>query len=412
MTRPNAYHTYLFAEGSASLFFAMAGAANMIYMVTTVGLNPLQLVLVGTALEAAYFIFQVPTGLLADIFGRRLSIICGYILIGLGFMLEGLVPRFESILLAQALWGLGAACTDGAMEAWISDEVGEAHAGPAFMRAAQMSQITAVAGTLAGIVLGSVQINLPIVAGGVLISVLGLLLSVVMPEHGFRPRPRGQHASQQVRARLRDSAGMLRRRPALLTILAIGAVFGAFSEGYDRLSTAHMVENFAFPDLLALQPIAWLGGIRIAVMLLSAGALEMVRTRIDTNNHHSVVRALSWLYGILSLAVIAFGLAGSFWPAVAAMMAAALVRRISNPIYLAWVNQRLDSQVRATVISMSAQADALGQIAGGPVVGAIGTLWSLRAALVTAGLMLSPVLLLIRYTGRQHEQPEMIEEAA
>ena len=411
MQRPHAYTTYLLSEGTASLFFSMIVAANGIYQVTTVGLNPLQLVLVGTVLELTAFICEVPTGMLADMFSRRLSIIIGYLLIGVGFMLEGFVPRFEAILLAQVLWGMGATFTSGATEAWISDEIGETRAGPAFMRAAQLGQITAVAGTLAGVVLGSVQISLPIIVGGALTSVLGLVLIAIMPEHGFKPRPRAQTGAQHVRARLRDSAGMLRRRPALLTILAIGVVFGSFSEGYDRLSTAHMVENFTFPTFVDLQPIAWLGAIRIAIMLLSAASLEVIRTRIDTNNHHSVVRALSWLYSILTLAVIAFGLAGSFALAALTMVVAALVRRTINPIYMAWVNQRLDSQVRATVISLSAQADALGQMAGGPVVGAIGTLWSLRAALVAAGLLLSPILLLVRYTGRQHEQPQLAEEA-
>jgi len=320
---------------------------------------------------------------------------------------------------------MGATFTSGASEAWISDEIGEARSGPAFMRAAQLGQITAVAGTLVGIVLGSIRINLPIIAGGALTSLLGLALIALMPEHGFKPgrdrqpgghplalgerQPTATPKGFPVRARLRDSAGMLRRRPALVTILAIGAVYGAFSEGYDRLWTAHMVENFAFPSFVDLQPIVWLGAIRIAVMLLSAAALEWVRTRVDTNNHHSVVRALSWLYGVLSVSVIAFGLAGNFALAVVTMMLAALVRRTSDPIYTAWVNQRLDPNVRATVISMSSQANALGQMAGGPVVGAIGAFWSLRAALVAAGLMLSPVLLLVRYTAVRHEQPQLEE---
>jgi hypothetical protein len=50
--------------------------------------------------------------------------------------------------------------------------------------------------------------------------------------------------------------------------------------------------------------------------------------------------------------------------------------------------------VRATVISMGSQANALGQTAGGPVIGAVGTLAGIRAALALAGLILSPALAL------------------
>ena len=405
MRKLDAFAIYLLTEGGASLFFSMIVAVNMIYQVTTVGLNPLQLVLVGTVLEATAFVFEVPTGIVADVYSRRLSIIIGYVLIGLGFMLEGLVPRFEAILLAQVIWGIGYTFTSGASEAWIADEIGEARAGHAFVRSAQAQQMTAVLGTLAGIVLGSVQINLPIVVGGALTSGIGFGLMAVMPERGFKPKPRGNRSSfQHMAGTLHDGISMVRRRPALLTILAIGAVYGAFSEGYDRLWTAHMLENFTFPDFAGWQPVVWLGALRILLMLLSAAAIETVRRRVDTNNHQAVARAMFSLFAVLESGVLLFALAGSFVMAVLATMIASVARRISDPFWTAWVNQRLDPQVRATVISMSSQANALGQIAGGPAVGAIGTFWSLRAALLSSALLLTPVLGLIRYTARRHER--------
>ena len=69
--------------------------------------------LVGTLLEASVFLFEVPTGVVADVYSRRLSVIIGYALIGLGFALEGIVPRFEAVLLAQVLWGVGYTFTSG-----------------------------------------------------------------------------------------------------------------------------------------------------------------------------------------------------------------------------------------------------------------------------------------------------------
>ncbi|HEY4722459.1 MAG TPA: MFS transporter, partial [Anaerolineae bacterium] len=123
-TKRDAYPLYLTMELTSSLFSTMVFTVSMIYQVTIVGLNPLQLVLVGTVLEASAFLFEIPTGVVADVYSRRLSIIIGWFLIGAGFVLEGLVPRFEAILLAQVLWGLGYTFTSGATEAWIADEVG------------------------------------------------------------------------------------------------------------------------------------------------------------------------------------------------------------------------------------------------------------------------------------------------
>ena len=75
-------------------------------------------------------------------------------------------------------------------------------------------------------------------------------------------------------------------------------------------------------------------------------------------------------------------------------MAAGVLRNLIGPLYDTWINQRLDSRVRATVISMSGQVDAVGQIAGGPGVGYIGHTISIRAALLTSAFLLTPVLAL------------------
>jgi DHA3 family tetracycline resistance protein-like MFS transporter len=55
----------------------------------------------------------------------------------------------------------------------------------------------------------------------------------------------------------------------------------------------------------------------------------------------------------------------------------------------AWINQQIESKVRATVLSMTGQIDALGELSGGPVLGSIGRLLSLRAALWASAATLS-----------------------
>ena len=74
-------------------------------------------------------------------------------------------------------------------------------------------------------------------------------------------------------------------------------------------------------------------------------------------------------------------------------------------MYTAWVNQNLDSETRATVLSISGQVDAIGQIAGGPGVGLIAKLVSVAAAISTSGLLLTPALWLI---GRANKQSKAL----
>src|SRR5512136_1346457 len=189
-TKRSAYSVYLFSEFSVALLFSMMFTVDAVYQVSMVGLNALQLVLVGTTLEFSAFVFEIPTGVVADVFSRRLSIIAGMFVMGLGFVVEGSFPFFAPILLAQVLWGLGYTFTSGATEAWIADEVGEEQAGQAFLRASQVGTLGALIGIVPGMVIGLLGANIPLVLGGALLMALGAVLIVIMPETGFKPTPR------------------------------------------------------------------------------------------------------------------------------------------------------------------------------------------------------------------------------
>ena len=366
---------------------------SSVYQVTMAQLSALQLVLVGTMLEVTVFVFEVPTGVVADVYSRRLSVIIGYLLIGLGFILEGAVPLFATILLAQVLWGFGYTFTSGATEAWITDEIGEEAAGAAFLRGEQAGQIGALIGIGIGMALAAVRVNLPILVGGVLLVGLGAFLALVMPETGFKPLSKQERSTWgNMVYTFRNGLGMVRRRPALKTILLVGLFYGLYSEGLDRLWVKHLIEQVSLPALGELDPLMWFGLIQAVGMVISTASIEFVRRRVDTANSGGVVKALMAITVILVVGVIGFAWAPGFILALVALWSIEVTRSMISPIYTAWVNQRLDSSVRATVISMSGQVDAIGQIAGGPVIGLIGNLFSVRAAITVSGLLLTPVL--------------------
>lgn len=386
---------YIVLSGAWAFIFALITTVNLVYQATVANLNPLQLVLVGTLLESTVFLGEVPTGVVADVYSRRLSVIIGVFLMGLGFILEGAIALFGTILLAQVIWGLGATFMSGALEAWIADEVGEARAGQAFLRGTQAGEVGGLVGIVASVALGSVAVNVPIVVGGALYLVLGLFLAVAMPESGYRPAPRESRTTWRSMAdTLRAGAGLVRARPRLADILGIGLFFGLYSEAFDRLWTTHLLHTFTFPALGSLPPIIWFGIINAVAMLLSIAATEFVRRHADTNSHRAMTRALFAISVLLVAGVIAFGLAGTFALAILAYWAVYLLRTVRSPLQLAWLNQSLEPGVRATVISLSSQIDALGQITGGPALGALGTATSPRTAIVAAGFVLAPVLAL------------------
>jgi DHA3 family tetracycline resistance protein-like MFS transporter len=393
----NAYRVYLVIQGAWAFFFNLIVTVNIVYQVVTVGLNPLQLVLVGTALELSAAVFEVPTGVVADVYGRRLSVTIGMTLTGIGFMVEGSLPVWGMVMLGQAIWGLGWTFISGALEAWIADEIGTERAGEAYLRGSQVGHVMGLAAILPSVLLASVAVNLPIVLGGALFVALGLFLVLFMPEEGFRPAPRHERDSwRQMRDTLRQGIGLVRLRPVLLGLLAIELFYGAYSEGFDRLWTAFLLEYHSLPAVGQLDPVVWFGVIRAVGSLLTIGSTEVVRRRLNLTSQRSVTTSMLFLYGVVGAGTIAYGLSRGFIFALAAYWIVVVARSTASPVFTAWLNQHVDSRVRATVLSMSAQANEVGQVAGGPAVGFVGTVVSLRAALTVSGMLLAPALLLLR----------------
>jgi MFS transporter, DHA3 family, tetracycline resistance protein len=187
----------------------------------------------------------------------------------------------------------------------------------------------------------------------------------------------------------------------LITILLTALFYGLYSEGFDRLWTAHLLTNFTFPSLGQLKPIVWFGIVSVAGSLLALGATEIVRRWVNIAQQRIVIRALfvSNTLGIVSIPV--FTLAGNFFIAIAAVLLFEVFRTVNDPVYTTWLTQNIDAKVRASVISMRGQVDVFGQIVGGPPVGYIGTAFSIRIALLVSSALLSPGLLLYAYAARK-----------
>jgi DHA3 family tetracycline resistance protein-like MFS transporter len=404
LKRLDAFKTYLLLEGGASFCFALIFTTSMIYQVEQVNLNPLQLVLVGTLLELTVFLFEVPTGVVADTLSRRLSIILGVLMVGVGFTIEGAIPTFAAVLVAQLFWGLGATFMSGATQAWIVDEVGEGRSGQAFLRGAQAGQVAGLAGILGAVALGSLRINLPILAGAGLLIVLAGALALLMPENGFKPTPREERNTwQQAAHTFKGGLRLVRGHSILLMIMLISLIYGLYSEGFDRLWTAHLLRNFEFPAIGNLKPVVWFGAFSVAGQALTALTTEIVRRRVDTNNDPLVNRVLIVMNGLKVVGLVTLALGGSFALAAAGLLLHNVMRSALGPLFNTWQNKHIASEVRATVISMTSQMNAMGQIAGGPPVGAIGNAISLRLALSLSALILSPVVYLY-YRVRRRER--------
>jgi DHA3 family tetracycline resistance protein-like MFS transporter len=398
----DATKVYLFIEFTASAFFSMMFVTTSLYEATIAGLTPVQLVLVGTTLEISAFVFEIPTGVVADSYSRRLSIIIGYVLMGVGFLVEGFFPAFLPILLAQVIWGLGYTFTSGATQAWISDEVGEESANQLFLRATRIGLVASLLGMGLAMFIGANNVALPIQIGALGVMAIGFVLFFIMPETGFQPTPKEDRNNwQHMWHTFNEGLKSVRARPRLISILGVGLFYGLYSEGFDRLWVKHLLDNFNIPILFGNNQVAFFVALRITASLLTILVLYFVEKRVDSGSPLAIGRAMLLVTGLISVSMIGFSLSPFLALTLVLYLVIDVLRDVRNPLNTAWVNQKLDPQTRATVHSMAGQVDAIGQVGGGPLVALVAGIYSVASAIVTSGLLLLPAFPLIARANTQ-----------
>jgi DHA3 family tetracycline resistance protein-like MFS transporter len=411
MRRPSAANVYYGLEFLLALptFLVVA-----LYLVSDLNLSPLQLIVMGTVMEAAVFVFEVPTGVVADTYSRKLSLIIGFLGMGTTWLLVGVVAAPWAILVLWAVWGISYTFTSGAYQAWITDEVGRENIGSLFLRGQRLGYIGAVVGLGLQVALGVWSLRAGVIAGGVVTVACGIGCMFFMPETGFRRQPRSERkpALQQLKTTALGGARFAWAAPIILLLISVELFMGMSSEAFDRLKEAHFLRDIGLPAAGHLDPVVWFGLFWLAGMVLGFAAIGVLIKRVERGGRRAVA---TWLFGFTAMemaTLFVFALTGNVWLAIAALLGVFFARDLQGPLYTTWLNEQItDSSVRATVLSISGQANAIGQAGGGPILGVIGNVWGIRAALAAGALVIAPALALygraMRHGGKEPELEEL-----
>jgi DHA3 family tetracycline resistance protein-like MFS transporter len=394
MGRWRAAAVWLAMSATEGFFFHLMSTVYSVFLIVQIGLDPLQLVLMGTILEVSYLLFEVPTGIVADALSRKWSIVLGYVGIGIAFVVLGLADSFVVAASSQVLFGVSGTFISGADVAWLTDEVGEEVARPLYVRSEQVFNGGALLGIIGCVALATIALRLPILISGLGYIALGLALTVGMTESRRPTRDAGTKLRHSMRATLRDAIRQVRAHHVLLLILATAALHGASTEGWDRLSDLQLLRGIGLPSLGDLEPIVWFGILDSVGLVLGIAALSYVRRRGHLEGHGLVAKLLALVDVLLIASVVGFALIGSFWWAAILFWIVGGLRSVRRPVFTAWINQGLDPATRATINSMGGQADAIGQAMAGPMVGGVGRAVSVPWAISFAGLLRLPILFL------------------
>lgn len=397
MPRPPTTTVYLVYVGVSGFLVRVAFTIFSVFLILDLELTAFQLLLMGTILEVSYLLFEVPTGVVADTISRRLSILIGLFGVGVAFLLLGASTSFWTAAASQVVLGVFTTFESGADVAWLTDEIGEEAAHEYYVKGEQVFQLASLAGIVASVAFAAAfGLRAPIFVAGAGVFLLALLMIAIMREDNFtRPeRIGGERLHKGLVRTFKEGLSEVRTQRVLLLILAVAALHGASTEGFDRLADLHILTDIGLPSLGEFNTVIWFGVLEGVGLILGIAALQVVKTRLRLEGHARVARVLAVIDVALVAGVVAFAVTGTFWMAAAAYWIVGGLRNVREPIFRAWVNQGLDPKTRATINSMATQSDAVGQAAGGPLLGVVATWWSVPWAIALSGVLRLPALLL------------------
>ncbi|KAB2334495.1 MFS transporter [Cytobacillus depressus] len=395
----NPYLVYVNTCFLAQFFFTIIFTMNLLYQVQIVKLNPLELVLVGTVLELTVFLFEIPTGVISDLKSRKLSIVIGYCLMGIGFLVEGLFPVFTAVVISQVIWGIGYTFTSGSQQAWIADEIGEDRASSAFITGAKVGNLGKILAIPLSIGTGYFMINLPIIIGGLCMVGLSIYLIIFMKEEKFKPLDIANRMSswQNIKSNMGKIIQYSKASYVMRLLFLIALFIGFYSEGLDRLWISHVFEAANLSVLTDQSLVLLLGGIQFIIVLLSFTVLYY----IDRGSIYKQLKSIYMSLFIGSFLIVTSLIGFAFSPYIISLLVFYILIQVTReamyPLEDVWLNKLIPaSSTRATFFSVKGQVDAIGQISGGPVIGLIASGFSIRTAIVCSALLLTPVLFLYK----------------
>jgi MFS family permease len=386
---------YFTLAGLYTLSAALIWGVNTLFLLDA-GLSFFEVFVANAAFSAGMVLFEVPTGVVADTLGRRVSFLLSVVVLAATTLLYVGLAEVDAGVVAFSIVsvgiGLGYTFYSGAMEAWLVDALGATgYRGlldRVFARGQQVTGAAMLVGTIGGGLLGQIDLSLPYLARTALLVAVFVVAYFVMFDLGFEPRRvTRSELPAEVARNARAGVAFGWRRPDLrLLILASAVQVGFFTWAFYASQ----------PYLLSLldSDAIWISGLvaaGIALSTIAGNQLVTVASRFCGRRTTLLLAAA----GVQTVAAIVVGLAGSFWLAVAALLLVTASIGVTSPVRSAYLHQVVPSEQRATVVSFDSMVSNVGGIGGQVGLGALGEARSVGSAFVVGGLATASALPLL-----------------
>ena len=411
LRRPQSIQTiYLYLVLGNTLATSFIWGINTIFLLDA-GLNNFEAFLANAFFTLGFVIFEVPTGIIADTLGRRVSYLLGCLTLAVSTVLYLLMWQihgpFWGWAVSSLLLGLGYTFFSGALEAWLVDALHATSFKGSLDGVFAKGQIVGGVAMLTGSILGGViaqftSLGIPYVLRSVVLLINFATAFLLMKDLGFSPR-KSTHYLKEMKNILKASIDNGFKNPPVKWLM-ISSIF---------------ITGISFYIFYALQPfllklygdekaytIAGLIAALTAVSNIAGGFAAPFIKRLFAK------RTSALIVGGLFTAVILLlvSLTNNFWIALILIFLWGLLFAGLSPIRQAYINGIIPSSQRATVLSFDSLVGSTGGVFIQPALGKIADIYSYSASYMIAGIIQMGSLPFIYFARKQKATSDAIEK--
>ena len=393
-------------------------AASLIWGINTIflldaGLSNLEAFSANAFFTAGMVLFEVPTGIVADTAGRRISFLTGTITLSISTLLYVLLWQIEAPFplwaIVSVLIGLGFTFFSGATEAWLVDALTETgftgELETVFGRGQIVTGVAMLVGSVAGgFIAQRTSLGVPFVVRGAILVVMFAVAFRLMHDIGFTPR-RGGKIGAEIRTLTSATIEHGWRVPAVKWLMVEGIFIGGVGIYAFYALQPYLLRLYGDPE--AYQIAGLVAAIVAGAQILGGIAAPRIRRLFHRRTSALLITAA---VGVVALALM--GGVDNFYAVVGLIVVWALLSSASRPIRQTYINGLIPSRERASILSFDSMMASLGGVGIQPALGRAADVWGYGTSYVIgAGLsaLSLPFLLLSR---KENAAADTIEVAA
>ncbi len=403
--------TYLLLMLGNTLAASFIWGINTIFLLDA-GLTNLEAFAANAFFSAGMVLFEVPTGIVADTIGRRMSYLLGTVTLAASTLFYVLLWQIEAPFwewaIASTLLGLGFTFFSGAVEAWLVDALAATGFTGEIETVFGRGQIVTGAGMLTGSVAGGfiaaqVSLGAPFVLRGAVLAVMFVVAFRMMHDVGFTPEKGGRPLAEM--RKIAEASIEYGWRVPAVKWLTVEALFvgGVGIYGFYALQP-YLLELYGDPE--AYQIAGLVAAVVAGAQILGGMAAPRIRRLFKRRTSALLVTAT---LSAASLAVM--GAIESFAVVIAAVVVWGLLFAATMPIRQAYLNGLIPSRQRATILSFDSMMTSTGGVWTQPALGRAADAWGYAPSYLVAAGISTLALPFIALSRRQNAPADTVQPA-